>query len=172
MYLDTDISFIYLYSDAQKDKIGFTFSRNLETYFEVHGEYAKEIDGYYSYLLGLKYVTQSDISITSEYYYNSEGLTKDDIRSSIKLLPFSAKSYFINKFSKKEPLGIVYSSVYFKDMLNVEDNSHLDTLGFIYTFKNNLEIDFSYNLNSGKQESEFGKKLVSDFAWLKATWYF
>jgi len=172
LYLDTDISFIYLYSDAQKDKIGFTFSRNLETYFEVHGEYAKEIDGYYSYLLGLKYVTQSDISITSEYYYNSEGLTKDDIRSSIKLLPFSAKSYFINKFSKKEPLGIVYSSVYFKDMLNVEDNSHLDTLGFIYTFKNNLEIDFSYNLNSGKQESEFGKKLVSDFAWLKATWYF
>ena len=117
-------------------------------------------------------MTQSDISITSEYYYNSEGLTKDDIRSSIKLLPFSAKSYFINKFSKKEPLGIVYSAVYFKDMLNVEDNSHLDTLGFIYTFKNNLEIDFSYNLNSGKQESEFGKKLVSDFAWLKATWYF
>jgi len=172
LYLDTDISFIYLYSDTQKDKIGFTFSKNLETYFEVHGEYAKEIDGYHSYLLGLKYVTESDITIISEYYYDSEGLTKDEIRSSIKLLPFPAKSYFINKFSKKEPLGIVYSSVYFKDMLNVEDNSHLDTLGFIYTFKNNLEIDFSYNLNSGDQESEFGKKLVSDFTWLKATWYF
>ena len=172
LYLDTDISFIYLYSDTQKDKIGFTFSKNLETYFEVHGEYAKEIAGYHSYLLGLKYVTESDITIISEYYYDSEGLTKDEIRSSIKLLPFPAKSYFINKFSKKEPLGIVYSSVYFKDMLNVEDNSHLDTLGFIYTFKNNLEIDFSYNLNSGDQESEFGKKLVSDFTWLKATWYF
>jgi len=172
LYLDTDISFIYLYSDTQKDKIGFTFSKNLETYFEVHGEYAKEIDGYHSYLLGLKYVTESDITIISEYYYDSEGLTKDEIRSSIKLLPFPAKSYFVNKFSKKEPLGIVYSSVYFKDMLNVEDHSHLDTLGLIYTFKNNLEIDFSYNLNSGNKESEFGKKLVSDFAWLKATWYF
>ena len=49
LYLDTDIEFIYLYNDAQKDKIGFTFSKNLATYFEVHGEYAKEIDGYHSY---------------------------------------------------------------------------------------------------------------------------
>ena len=172
LYLDTDISFIYLYSDEQKDKIGFTFSRNLATYFEVHGEYAKEIGGYYSYLLGLKYVTQNDIAITSEYYYDSDGLTKDEIRSSIKLLPFPGKSYFINKFSKKEPFGMVYSSVYFKDMLNTEDRSHLDTLGFIYTFKNNIELDFSYNVNTGNKDSEFGKKMVSDFAWLKATWYF
>ena len=172
LYLDTDLSFIYLYNDELKDKIGFTFSRNLATYFEVHGEFAKEIDGYYSYLLGLKYVTENDITIISEYYYDSEGLTKDEIRSSIKLLPFSGKSYFINKFSKKEPFGIVYSSIYLKDMLNTEDYSHLDTLGFIYTFKNNLEIDFSYNLNSGNKESDFGKKLVSDFTWLKATWYF
>ena len=172
LYLDTDIEFIYLYSDEQKDKLGFTFSKNLLPHFEIHGEYAKEMDGYYSYLLGLKYVTQSDITIISEYYYDSEGLTKDEIRSSTKLIPFSAKSYLVNKFSKKEPFGIVYSSVYFKDMLSTEDKSHLDTLGFIYTFKNNLEIDFSYNLNSGDEESEFGKKMVSDFAWLKATWYF
>ena len=172
LYHDTDIEFIYLYNDAQKDKIGFTFSKNLATYFEVHGEYANEIDGYHSYLLGLKYVTQSDITITSEYYYNSEGLSKEEIASTVKMEPFGAKSYLINKFSKKEPFGIVYASVYFKDMLNLEDNSHLDTLGFIYTFKNNLEIDFSYNLNTGDQESEFGKKMVNDFAWLKATWYF
>jgi len=172
LYLDTDIEFIYLYNDAQKDKIGFTFSKNLATYFEVHGEYAKEIDGYHSYLLGLKYVTENDITILSEYYYNSEGLTEEKIASTIKIEPFSAKSYVVNKFSKKEPFGIVYSSIYFKDMFNLEDNSHLDTLGFIYTFKNNLEIDFSYNVNSGDQESEFGKKMVSDFAWLKATWYF
>jgi len=172
LYLDTDIEFIYLYSDEQKDKLGFTFSRNILPHFEVHGEYAKEINGYHSYLLGLKYVTQSDITIISEYYYDSDGLTRDEIRSSLKLLAFPGKSYFVNKFSKKEPFGIVYSSVYFRDMLNTEDNSHLDALGFIYTFKNNIEIDLSYNLNTGNDESEFGKKMVSDFAWLKATWYF
>ena len=172
LYFDTDLSLIYLYSDFQKDKLGFTFSRNLETYFEIHGEYAKELDGYHAYLLGFKYVTQRDIAVLSEYYYHSEGLTKEDIRSTIKPLPFCAKSYFVHKFSKNEPFGIVYASMYFKNLLNTEDYSHLDTLGFIYTFKNNLEIDFSYNVNSGKNTSEFGKKMVSDFAWLKATWYF
>lgn len=172
LYFDTDIEFIYLYSDAQKDKVGLTFSKNILPHFEMHGEYAKEIEGYHSYLLGLKYVTESDITITSEYYYDSNGLTLDEIKSSTKLLPFSGKSYFVNKFAKKEPFGLVYSSVYFRDMFNTEDNSHLDALGFIYTFKNNIEIDFSYNLNSGTKESEFGKKLVGDFAWLKGTWYF
>ena len=172
LYLDTDIEFIYLYNDQLNDKLGFTFSKNLLPHFEIHGEAAKEISGYHSYLLGLKYVTQSDITIISEYYYDSDGLTKEEIRSSIKLLAFPGKSYFVNKFSKKEPFGFVYSSVYFRDMLNTEDHSHLDTLGFIYTFKNNIEIDFSYNLNSGSKESDFGKKMVSDFAWLKATWYF
>lgn len=172
LYLDTDIEFIYFYSDEQKDKIGFTFSKNILPHFEIHGEVAKELNGYHSYLLGLKYVTQSDINIISEYYYDSDGLTKDEIRSSLKLLAFAGKSYFVNKFSKKEPFGIVYSSVYFRDMFNTEDHSHLDALGFIYTFKNNIEIDLSYNLNTGNEESEFGKKMVSDFAWLKATWYF
>ena len=172
LYLDTDIEFTYLYSDKQNDKIGLAFSKNLATYFEIHGEYAKEIDGYYSYLIGLKYVTHNDITILSEYYYDSEGLTKDEISSSTKLLAFSGKNYFVNRLLKKEPFGIVYASIYFKDMLNTDDKSHLDTLGFIYSFKNNLEIDFSYNLNSGDEESEFGKKMVSDFAWLKATWHF
>jgi len=124
LYLDTDIEFIYLYNDTQKDKIGFTFSKNLAAYFEIHGEYAKQIDGYRSYLLGLKYVTQNDITLLSEYYYDSEGLTKDEIMSSIKLLPFPAKSYFVNKFSKKEPFGIVYSSVYFKNLIEFCTNSN------------------------------------------------
>jgi len=172
LYLDTDIEFLYLYSDEKKDKIGFTFSRNILPHFEVHGEYAKELEGYHSYLLGLKYVTQNDITITSEYYYDSDGLSKDEIRASVKLLAFAGKSYVVNKVSKKEPFGLVYSSVYFRDMFNTEDSSHLDVLGFIYTFKNNIEIDLSYNVNTGKEESDFGKKMVSDFAWLKATWYF
>lgn len=172
LYLDTDIEFIYLYSDRQQDKLGFTFSKNLLPHFEVHGEFAKALNGYHSYLLGLKYVTQDDITITSEYYYDSDGLTKDEIRSSVKLLPFSGKSYLVNKFAKKEPFDIVYSTIYFRDMLNTEDMSHLDTLGYIYTFKNNLEIDISYNKNFGDKKSDFGKKMVKEFAWLKATWYF
>ena len=43
LWYDTDIDFIYNYSDVAKDKIGIDFSRNIQTNFEVHGEFAKVI---------------------------------------------------------------------------------------------------------------------------------
>lgn len=149
LYLDTDIDFIYLYSDHIADKIGFDFSKNLEPHFEIHGEFAKEMGGYHSYLLGLKYVTQNDITITSEYFY------KSDID----------KKILINKLLKKEPFELVYSSLYFKDMYNIEESSHLDTLGFIYAFKNNITIDASYN-------HYIDGKNIDNFVLIKGYWYF
>ncbi len=172
LYLDTDIDLIYLYNSKFNDKIGLMFAKNIASHFEIHGEYAKEIGGYNSYLLGLKYVTQSDITILSEYYYNSRGLNKEEIADAVATKPYAAKSYLVSKISKKEPFDIVYASIYFRDMFNLEDQSHVDTAGFIYTFKFNLELDLSYTLNTGDPESEFGKKMVSDFVWLKATWYY
>ncbi len=172
LYFDTDIELIYLYNDPLKDKIGLTFSKNIASYFEVHGEYAKEIEGYTSYLLGLKYVTESDITILSEYFYNSRGLNKEEIAAAVRTKPYAGKSYLISKLSKKEPFGIVYSSLYFRDIFNMEDQSHTDSFGLIYTFKFNLEVDLSYTLNTGNPESEYGKKMISDFLWLKATWYY
>ncbi len=172
LYFDTDIEFIYLYNDELQDKIGATFSKNIKSYLEVHGEYAKEIKGYHSYLVGLKYVTPSDIIILTEYLYNSRGLNKEEIATAVRTNPYAAKSYIATKISKKELFGIVYSSAYFRDILNLEDQSHVDSIGAIYTFKNNLEIDLSYNLNTGNPESEYGKKMISDYLWMKATWYY
>ncbi len=169
---DTDIEFIYASLNNQNDKIGVTFSKNLEVHFEVHGEFAKEISNSHSYLLGLKYVTQSDITITSEYLHQSAGLTKDEIASTINTEPFIAKSYLLNKLSLKEPFDTVYTSVYFKEMLNLEDKSHLDSIGFTYSFKNNLELDLSYNHNTGSETSEFGKRKVDNFLWLEGVWHF
>ena len=47
---DTDIDFIYNYSDVVKDKVGVDFSKNIQTNFELHGEFSKQIDKGYSYL--------------------------------------------------------------------------------------------------------------------------
>ena len=55
-------------------------------------------------------------------------------------------------------------------MINLQDNSQQNKVGFIYNFKNNIDVDLSYNINSGENLSEFGKKQVSDFLWLRATW--
>ncbi len=169
---DTDIDIIYNYSDIANDKIGIDFSKNLQTNFELHAEYAQEIDGYSSYLLGLRYLSEFDLTLISEYLYRSNGLTKDQIEAIDITLPFAAKDYLINLFTQKEPLDILYFSIYYKNMLNMQDKSHQDKFGLTYSFKNNIDLDLSYNINSGNDKSEFGKKSVEDFLWLKTTWFF
>ncbi len=172
LYFDTDLEFIYLHSNADEDKIGFDFSKNLQTNFEIHGEFAKEENGYHSYLLGLKYLTTTDLTITSEYFYQSNGLNENEMLLLPKTQPFSAQKYFINKFLQKEPYDILYFNVYYKNILNTADKSHLDTVGFTYQFKNNFTTEFSYNQTFGDDSSEFGKKLSDKFLWGKVSWFF
>ncbi len=172
LLFDTDIDIIYDYSDAVDDKIGIDFSKNLQTNFELHGELAKEINGYHSYLLGLRYLTDFELTIISEYVYRSNGFTKEEIEETNTTVPFIAKNYAITLFSQKEPFDILYSSVYFKNMLNLQDHSHQDKFGATYSFRNNIDVDLSYNINSGSDMSEFGKKSVQDFIWLKTMWLF
>lgn len=164
LYKDIDIDFLYMYSDEMSDKVGMDFSFNMLTNLEFHGEFAKQIDGYNSHLFGLKYLSANDLTITSEYFYQSEQLSSNT--------SFWDKEYLINKFSQKEPLSIVYSSVYYKNSLNLRDSSHTNALGFTYSFANNIDIDVSYNLLIGDNESEFGTKLNEHFLWSKVTWYF
>lgn len=172
LYFDTDIDIIYDYSNEAKEKIGIDFSKNLQTNFEVHAEYAKELDGYFSYLLGLRYLSESDLTLISEYLFRSNGLNKNEIQALPITLPFAAKDYLINLLTQKEPLDILYLSVYYKNIFNLQDASQQNKLGFTYSFKNDIELDLSYNINSGASDSEFGKKAVEDFLWLKATWSF
>jgi len=164
LYRDIDIDFMYFYSDKMNDKIGADFSFNLLTNFEIHAEIAKEINGYSSHLIGLKYLTANDLTITSEYFYQSKQLDKKT--------SFWDKRYIINKLSQKEPFEILYSTVYYKNLLNVDDNSHSNSLGFTYSFKNSINIDVSYNFLLGKNTSEFGSKLNENYLWSKIIWYF
>ncbi len=172
LFFDTDIDIIYDYSDVAKDKVGLDFSTNIQTNFEIHGEFAKELDGYHSYLLGLRYLTDFELTIISEYVYRSDGLNEKEIEETNTTTPFMAKDYAITWISQKEPFDLLYSSIYFKDMWNLQDHSHQDKFGGTYSFRNNVEIDLSYNINSGGVLSEFGKKSVYDFIWLKMMWYF
>lgn len=167
---DTDIDIIYNYSDIAKEKIGVDFSKNIELNFELHGEYAKVIDDGYSYLLGLRYITDFELTIISEYLYQSSGLNEQEIIFSNSALPFIAKDYAITLATQKEPFSLLYSSFYYKNMINLQDKSQQNKVGATYSFNNNVDLDLSYNINSGGDFSEFGKKQVSDFVWLRMTW--
>jgi len=165
LYFDTDIDLIYFHSDSQNDKIGFDFSKNLQINFEIHGEFATTLgENSYAYLLGLKYLTAFDLTITSEYFYQNEQQERTE--------PFYDRRYMMHQISQKEPLDILYSSVYYKNIYNLNDRSMQNTLGATYSFKNNVLVDISYGYNSGKRTSEYGSKLVQDTLWAKVYWYF
>ena len=164
LYFDTDIDIAYLYSDKTANKIGMDFSTNVETNFELHGEIARDTDGLYSYLIGIKYLTLNDLTITSEYFYQNETLDKTE--------PFWDNRYFLNKFSQKEPFDILYSSVYYKNSLNIDDKSYQNTLGVTYSFNNNIDTDISIGNNHGKVLSEYGSKRVSKFFSFEIKWSF
>ncbi|RLA72261.1 MAG: hypothetical protein DRG78_24075 [Epsilonproteobacteria bacterium] len=167
---DTDIDIIYNYSSVANEKIGVDFSKNLQVNFEVHGEFAKVINEEYSYLLGLRYLSDFELTLISEYRFNSKGLDKEEIETSPSIFPFIAKDYLITSLWQKEPLDILYFSIYYKYTTNIQDYSGQNKFGVNYSFKNNIDADLSYNKNSGGTLSEFGKKPVSDFIWLQMTW--
>jgi len=165
LYLDTDIDLIYFKNDADVEKIGIDFSKNLMSNLEIHGEFAKILgEDDYAYLLGFKYLTEFELSMTAEYLYQKNQSSRNE--------PFFDHQYFMTKFSQKEPMDILYSSVYYKNIYNLGDKSMQNSLGATYSFKNNMLIDISYNLNDGTKTSEYGSKLVQDTLWTKLYWYF
>ena len=169
---DTDIDLIYNYSDKSTQKIGIDFSKNILTNFEIHGEYANILDAGDRFLLGLRYLTEFELTIISEYIYRSDGLSAEEIEDTEINLPFLAKDYSVTLITQKEPLDFLYLSLYYKNSLNLQDYSMQNKFGISYIFKNNVDVDVSYNLNSGDSLSEFGKKSIEDFLWLRLTWKF
>ena len=164
LYKDIDIDLAYFYSNKEENKFGLDFSTNIETNFEIHGEFAKDNSGDYSYLLGIKYLTENELTIISEYFYQNEEQDKDT--------PFWDNRYFINKFTQKEPFDTLYFNIYYKNSLNLDDSSHQNNLGFIYTGFKNLTLDFSVGKYFGDNSSEFGNKLVDKFTWLQMKYSF
>lgn len=164
LYKDIDIDLIYSYSDKDENKIGIDLSTNIETNFEIHGEYGSFEYGYYSYLLGLKYLTDSELTILSEYFFQNTLQAKNT--------PFWDERYFINSFTQKEPYEFLYFNIYYKNILNINDHSYQNKIGFVYTGIKNLELDLSLLKNIGDELSEFDSKKVKQFVWLSLKYSF
>lgn len=164
LYKDIDIDFAYVYSNKESNKFGIDFSTNLQTNFEIHGEYATDESGDYSYLLGLKYLTNSELTIISEYLYQNKEQTPTK--------PLWDNKYLINKLTQKDPLDILYWNVYFMNTLNLEDKSHQNLIGVSYLGLKNWEFDFSISKLNGNKTSEYGTKLIENFTWLQVKYSF
>jgi len=96
LYRDTDIDFVIFIGNSRSTRYGVDFSRNLTTNFEIHGEFAylPHLKRHYlsetgiltqkehsvnRYLLGLRYLTESDITTIIEYYHNGAGFSESKL---------------------------------------------------------------------------------------------
>jgi len=126
LYNDIDIDFMFEKSNFYPDKYGADFSFNVLTELESHGEYALDEDGKNSYLLGCKYASEYDFTLTAEWY-------KD----------WNENKFIYSKISKKD-FYTDYLTVYMTGMRNYTLSMNSFLLGADYDFKNDIVLTGEY----------------------------
>ena len=205
LYYDTDIDLIYYSGNSRSTRYGLDFSRNLAANFEIHGELAyvpnqkrvrlladysvlvEEVSAT-SWLLGLRYQSENDLTSIIEYYHNDAGYSKEEMDHFFQLIaegenqfiaarddsllskardlsmkgygrPQPGRNYLYAKFSQKEPYDILYLSPGLSTIVNLDDSSFSVTPEVVYTGITNWEIRLRFSYLGGSKSSEYGEKL-------------
>lgn len=218
LYKDTDIDFAWQGKGSRPARFGMDFSRNLASNLEVHGEWARirrfsrpvadnagrvatEVANATSYLLGLRYLTESDTTYILEYYRNGTGYSEQETRQFYQLVdtaftqlqqagsgallqkaqslgqgsygrPNSGAEYLYFRAQQKDALGIVYFQPAITAMVNLQDRSYQVTPELLYTGINNLELRARLFLLHGGAATDFGEKQNSRKLEFYARYYF
>ncbi|MHB1048585.1 MAG: hypothetical protein ACYC09_00790 [Bacteroidota bacterium] len=200
---DTDIDVMVYYSDDNPQKYGFDFARNIRENVEIHGEFGaiQNLDRYTIengvltgsrvnetvYLMGLRYLDESNTTIITEYYHNGAGLSKQEYKSLYGFLTAGANSgipliaqqtfsinqtyfkgnslmqdYLYIKAMRPEPFDWLYFTPSVHTIYNLNDNSYL--LSFQISYKPIINTDFIFwtTFFGGSSDSEFGGKQVKE----------
>lgn len=218
LYLDTDIDFIFYTGNSRSSRIGVDFSINIMTNFEVHGEAAylssekklllledgttrlEDID-VFSALLGIRYLTENDLTAIIEYYFNGGGYTEEerslfyqrvaddtmqlDTPDADSLLqrsrelslrgygrPFVGRNYLYTRFTLKDPFDILYFTPGLTAIVNLDDQSGSITPELVYTGFTNWEMRLRFSLLTGGFSTEYGEKQTENKVELRLRWFF
>jgi hypothetical protein len=217
LYRDTDIDFQMLGEGARSTRFGVDFARNLSTNLEIHGEWAyfseiekpvldasgnqtRESGAARSYLLGLRYLSESDITTILEYYYNGTGYSEQEMRDyftfvhaaydqflatgdsallaraqelqSSYVRPSPMRRYLYLRSSWREPFDILYFTPALTAILNPDDSSYQVTPEFLYTGITNLELRLRLFFLRGDPLTDFGEKPNDQRFELRVRYYF
>jgi hypothetical protein len=218
LFYDTDIDFLFLTGKSRTNRFGMDFSRNITTNFEVHGEFAfinnqtkRVIDSQgiiseskfdaKSYLLGVRYLTASDITFIFEYYRNGTGFTHLEMKDYFTFIdkgydlflvagndsllkkaagitegnygrPNAMKDYLYLRISQKEPLNILYFTPALTGIMNLNDKSVSISPELLYTGITNLELRLKAIALVGQNGSDYGEKPNDYRIELRVRYYF
>ena len=204
LFYDTDIDLIFLSGGSVPARYGMDFSRNITSNFEIHGEFAYIPD--YSnkimfedgtvgekkyasknYLLGVRFLTKTNMTFFFEYLKNGTGYTSYEMDNFYSLIDQAHQSYLLSgddsqlnflsgtasqayrtfapmqdylylRISQKEPWNILYFIPSFTSIFNLTDKSFSLTPEMLYSPITNLELRAKMTILLGKGGSEFGEK--------------
>ena len=218
LYRDTDIDFVIFSGNSRSIRYGVDFSRNLVSNFEIHGEFAYLTDlkqNYLSetgalinselsairFLLGLRYLTESDITTIIEYYHNSAGFSQSELERFYQLIddadtqllntgidalfqtatniskmgyssPQAGKNYLYMKISQKDPFDILYFTPGLIAILNLNDQSSSISPEMLHTGFTNWEIRLRFTSLIGGNFTEFAEKQNENKFELRVRYHF
>ncbi len=216
LYRDTDIDFMFLGKGSQTTRFGMDFAKNLAANFEIHGEWAyitdfkKRVftnggtelvkDNVVSYLLGLRYRTEQDITLTLEYYRNGTGNNKSqqqeffrrvhqawdeqnaeafdrlptgqDLERGVFTRANPMKKYLYFRGAWREPFDILYFEPSITVIANLEDGSYSLSPEVLYEGLGNFEFRGRVVVPVGSRLEEYGEKPNDWRAELRIRYYF
>lgn len=200
---DTDLDFMTYYSKDKPKRYGLDFARNLKENFEIHGEISFnlnaprstiindsitiELSDKFSYLFGMRYLSESNVTVIAEYYHNGYGLKRSEYDQYANFLTRSAGSnnpfvvqqalsatqtyfrgstlmqdYLYVKITSVEPFDWLYFTPSLYTIYNLADKSFLLSLQMNYKPVTNVEFIFWPSALVGGAQTEYGSKQVKE----------
>jgi hypothetical protein len=214
---DTDFDLMFMAGDKYDTRLGADFATNLAENFAIHGEAALRM-GYskttidtagetsneqinaLSFLLGARYLTESDTTLFLEYYHNGEGYSPQELKRYYSLIHSGYDAYettgnasILNKsknvsshynkssvgrdylyfrVSQKEPFDILYLTPTLTSIINLGDGSLSINPEVSYMASTAFEIKPRMVIPIGNSKTEYGEKVNAFNAELRLTYFY
>lgn len=204
---DTDIDILWAGRGSRPARVGIDFSRNLGPQLEVHGEWARTLDAQRplvpasgattvqrfdatSALIGLRYITEREVTWIAELYRNGSGYTREAYADFLEtaasasparalqlaqtpyLRPNPGRDYVYLRISGKEPFDWLYVAPALTAIVNLRDRSYSLTPELSYTGIDNVELRARWVVLHGVPDSEFGTRPIRSRLEAYARWSF
>lgn len=218
LWFDTDIDFVYFSGNSRPTVYGIDMSKNIAPHFEIHGEYAhspdnnrwgvsesdtiesKRVDAH-KWLIGLRYLSENNMTSIVEYYHNSGGYTGSEMKRFYQLATDGVaqydqmgddttlskvdqlvqkgfgksqpgKNYLYYRLTQKEPFDLLYVTPGITTVFNMDDHSFSVSPEITYTRITNMALRAKASVLSGKNNSEYGEKPTAYKLEFRARYYF
>ncbi|MCD6527711.1 MAG: hypothetical protein J7K75_12045 [Desulfuromonas sp.] len=218
LYRNTDIDMVVFTGNSRSTRYGIDFSKNLAPHVEIHAEVAhvpqqrvtvlnsyglleKHDRSVTSYLFGLRYLTENNLTTILEFYHNDAGYSEAEMERFYQLIneantlysssgddslfrkatvisrsgyakPQLGRNYLYARIIHKEPFDLLYFTPALNAIINLDDDSYSLSPEAVYSGFSNWELRLRFSHIAGETFTEHGEKLNEDKLELRIRYFF